>query len=230
MSVNVAGLYDAEIPENARGFFDPEKTRSWIQKKAIDGFHTWLNKMETPDFKLRVKDIHFEDPNKRFSLKEQKQAIMDRHDLTVPVKGTAELVSKRTGEVVDTKKNLTLAHLPWVTDRNTVIYNGSEYSIMNQQRLKPGVYTRIKDTGDLEAHVNVKAGTGSGGKVIFYPDKALFVYQVGTTKIKLYGLLRDLGVSDSEIEKAWGSEIFQKNKNAYESNEAEKYHDKIFTY
>ena len=210
MSVHVPGLHDLKIPEHARAFFDPEKTRRWVHESAVDGLTTHLNK--------------------QFTLKEQKQATMDRHDLTQPIKGTIELVNKKTGEVVDTKKNVTLCHIPWVTDRNTVVYNGSEYNITSQQRLKPGVYTRVKDTGDIEAHVNVKAGTGSGGKVIFFPDKALFIYQVGTTRIKLYGLLHGLGVPDSEMETAWGKEIYLKNKMAYEGNELEKMHDKIFTF
>ena len=230
MGIHVQGLHDLEIPEHARGFFDPDKTRKWVQESATGSLHEYLNKLETPDFKLRVKDVHVHDPGKHFSLQEQKQATLDRHDLTQAVKGTVELVSKKTGEVVDTKKGTTLAHIPWVTDRNTVIYNGSEYNITSQQRLKPGVYARVKDTGDIEAHVNVKAGTGSGGKVIFFPDKALFIYQVGTTRIKLYGLLHALGIPDTEMEQAWGKEIFAKNKAAYEGNEAEKMYDKLFTY
>ena len=230
MSVHVPGLHDLAIPDHARAFFDPEKTREWVQEYAVAGLMTHLNKVETADFKLRVKDVHIVDPNKRFTLQEQKKATMDRHDLTQPVKGTVELLNKKTGVVVDTKKAITLAHIPWVTDRNTVVLNGSEYNITSQQRLKPGVYTRIKDTGDVEAHVNVKAGTGSGGKVIFFPDKALFIYQVGTTRIKLYGLLHSLGISDKEMEEAWGPEIFLKNKLAHEGNEAEKMHDKIFTF
>ena len=230
MGAHVPGMHDLEIPDHARAFFDPDKTRKWVQENAVQGFHEHLNKLETPDFKLRVKNVHLHDPDKRFNLREQKQATLDRHDLTQAIKGSVELVSKKTGEVVDSKKDITLAHIPWVTDRNTVVYNGSEYNITSQQRLKPGVYARVKDTGDIEAHINVKAGTGSGGKVIFFPDKALFIYQVGTTRIKLYGLLHSLGISDQEIENAWGHEIFLKNKAAFEGNEAEKMHDKLFTY
>lgn len=229
MPATISELFSAPIPDHARAFFDPEKTREWINQSAIAGMHTWLNKVETPDYKLRVTDVHFQEPNKRFTLQEQKKAVMDKHDLTMPLKANVELFHKSSGQVVD-KKTVTLAHIPWLTDRNTVLYNGSEYSITSQQRLKPGVYTRVKDTGDIEGHVNVKAGTGSGGKVLFFPDKALFVYQVGTTRIKLYGLLHALGTSDSDMEAVWGKEIFLKNREAHEGNELEKLHDKLFTY
>lgn len=229
MQIDHSQFFDAPLPDNVRGFFDPEKTRKWLQENTIKGFEQYLSKVETPNFKLRVKNVHFENPDKHFSLKEQQNALQEKHDLTMPVKGTVELIDKRTNQVTEAK-TLTLAHVPWVTDRNTVVYNGTEYSTTNQQRLKPGVYTRIRDTGEAEAHVNVQAGTGTGGKMIFYPDKALFVYQVGTTKIKLYGLLKDLGVSDSQMEEAWGKEIFAKNKQAYEGTEIDKMYDKIFNY
>jgi DNA-directed RNA polymerase beta subunit len=137
------------------------------------------------------------------------------------------MIDKNTGKIVD-EKTTTIATIPWVTERNTCILNGSEYVTTGQQRLKPGIYSRIKESGEAEAHVNVAPGSGFGGKVIFYPDRALFVYQVGTTQIKLYGLLHDLGVPDSDMEKAWGKEIFLKNKMSYKGNEIDKFYTKVF--
>ena len=229
MSDSIHNIYDSPIPDHSRGFYDPNRCRDWMKENVLTGFKHALNKIETPDFKLKVSDIDFEDPNKRFSLKEQKTAVLEKKDLTLPVKGTFELIDKKTGNVVD-KKRTTIAHLPYLTDRNTILLNGSEYITTNQQRLKPGVYTRIRESGEVEAHVNVQSGTGAGGKLLFYPEKALFVYQVGSTQIKLYGLLKDLGIPDEEMKKAWGNEIFEKNKAAYTGEELSKFHDKIFKY
>jgi len=228
MNNKIDDLFDSPPPAHTRGFFDPIKTREWMKETAVAGFHSALNKIETPDFKLQVKDVRIDNPNKKFSLKEQKDAILEKKDLTLPVKGTFELIDKRTGKVVD-KKNTTIAHIPYLTERNTVIINGSEYITTNQQRLKPGIYTRIKETGEVEAHVNPRAGTGMMAKLIFDPEKTIFTYNLGTTKIKLYGLLKDLGVSDEEMKKAWGEEIYQRNKAALDGNEAEKFYSKIFT-
>jgi DNA-directed RNA polymerase beta subunit len=227
MSVNVQALHDAPLPEHARGMFDPPKLRQWVQEKAVEGFQTFLNRVESNDYRLRVKDVHIPKADERFTLKEQQDALLRRHDLTQPVRAAVELVHKKTGEVVARKDKVTLAHIPWVTDRNTVVYGGAEYMVNQQQRLKPGIYTRLKDTGETEAHVNVKPGTGVGGKVIFSPEKAEFVYQVGTTKVKLYGLLHHLGVSDQEMEQAWGKEIFARNKAGFQDNEAGKMFDKV---
>jgi DNA-directed RNA polymerase beta subunit len=214
------------IPDHARGFFDPEKTREWVHTKALAAFQKKLNKIESPAYRLKVTGLRLNLPDHPPTYHEQNKAIMEKRDLTNPLRGTFHLIDKKTGKVVDTKTT-TIAHIPWLTERNTTILNGSEYVVSAQQRLKPGVYTRIKESGEAEAHVNVVPGTGVGGKVIFYPDRALFVYQVGATQIKLYGLLRDMGVSDAEMEKAWGKEILFKNKEQYSGNELNKLFDKV---
>lgn len=217
------------MPKNTRAFFDPAKLRQWIIDGAREAFDKKLNTLESNDFKLKVKDVNYQDPHKVFSLAEQKNAILEKRDLTVPLKGTFELFDKKTGAKVDEKK-VTIAQIPYVTPRNTIVLNGSEYVAINQQRLKPGVYTRIKETGEAEAHVNVKPGSGLSGKIVFHPEKALFVYELGTTQIKLYGLLRGLGLPDSAMEAAWGKEIFQKNKLAFKGDELDKFVSRIETY
>jgi DNA-directed RNA polymerase beta subunit len=229
MKAQVKDLYDLPLPSDTRGFFDPEKTSAWLKEYAVQSFDKALNKIETPDYKLKVTDVKLMEPEHPFSLKEQKHAILERRDLTLPIKGVFQLIDKRSGNVVDEKKT-TIAHIPFVTERNTVILNGSEYITAHQQRLKPGIFTRIKESGEAEAHVNVLPGTGVGGKIIFYPEKAIFVYRISTTEIKLYGLLHDLGVSDNDLLKAWGKEIFDKNKATYEGNEVDKFYGKIFKY
>ncbi len=99
---------------------------------------------------------------------------------------------------------------------------------MNQARLKSGVYHRVKESGEAEAHVNVVPGSGLGGRVIFFPDKELFVYMVQNTQIRLYGLLRGLGVSDKQLLDAWGKEIFEKNRAAFKGDEVEKLYNKFY--
>jgi DNA-directed RNA polymerase beta subunit len=222
-------LINPELPKNTRHFFDPEKTREWVKQNAKEAFQNKLNKIESLDFKLNVKDIEYADEHKHFSLNDQKKALMEKQDLAYPLKGTFELVDKKTGKVVDSKKTI-IAQIPYVTPRNTTVINGSEYITIHQQRLKPGVYSRIKETGEAEAHVNVKPGTGLGGKIVFHPEKAQFVFEVGTTQIKLYGLLKGLGVSDTHMEDAWGKEIFMKNKLAFKGDELDKFHNKIFSF
>lgn len=227
MNVKIDSLYDLPVPQHARGWFDPTKTRQWVFENAVAAYKEALNRLESNDFKLRVTDVHVEQPEHPYTFKEQKEAVLNKRDLTVPLKATIQMINKKTDQVVDEKKT-TIAQIPYVTERNTAILNGSEYITSAQQRLKPGVYTRIKESGEAEAHVNVLPGTGVGGKIIFYPDRALFVYQVGTTQIKLYGMLKELGVTDAQMEEAWGKEILLKNKQLSDGNEIEKLYSKIF--
>lgn len=114
-----------------------------------------------------------------------------------------------------------------VSDNHNYVANGILVSNC-QQRLKPGIYTRIKSTGEPEAHINVLAGSGLGGKLHFDPEKAIFNLELGSTKIRLYGILHDLGVPDADIEKAWGHEVYLKNKQSYDGTEVIKYHDHVF--
>lgn len=216
-------------PNHTRQFFDPIKLNHWVRENAKEAFEKKLNQIESADYKLKVSDIHYADPHKDFTPEEQKKAILEKRDLMHPLKGTFQLIDKKTGNVIDEKKTI-IAQVPHITQRNTSILNGSEYITIHQQRLKPGIYTRIKETGEAEAHVNVKPGTGLGGKIVFHPEKAIFVYEVGTTQIKLYGLLHELGVSDEEMRNAWGNEIFLKNKAAFGGDEIDKFHNRIFTF
>jgi DNA-directed RNA polymerase beta subunit len=226
MNTDINPLYSLPLPKHIRGFFDPDKAREWVHTKALSAFQKKLNKIESPAYRLKVTDLSLTIPKTPPSYAEQNKALMENKDITNPLRGTFQMIDKKTGKVIDTKTT-TIAHIPWLTDRNTVILNGSEYVVSAQQRLKPGVYTRVKESGEIEAHVNVVPGTGQGGKIIFYPDKALFVYMVGSTQIKLYGLLKELGISDMEMEKAWGKEILFKNKEQYAGNELDKFYKKV---
>lgn len=230
MDTNISNLFDLALPEHIRGFHDPVKTRKWMQENTVNAFADHLNKIETPDFKLRVKNIKVEDPDRHFTIKEQKAAVLERKNLTNTIKADVDLLNKKTGEVTAAKKNVILAHLPWLTDRNTVIYNGNEYQAQNQQRLKPGVFTRLKETGEAEAHFNPDIGTGLGGKLIMNPATATFVYELGSAQIPLYGFLKDMGVSDEEMKQAWGEEIWLANKKTYKGNEIDKFYGKVFSY
>lgn len=220
-------MFSIPIPEGVRGFYDAVKLRTWINHDVKDSFDKALNKIETDHFKLKATNLEYDKDRMHYTPKQQKEAIFNRTDLQTPLRATIQLIDKRTGKVVDEKKSL-IANIPYVTDRNTAILNGSEYIVVGQQRLKPGVYTRIKESGEAEAHVNVKAGTGWSGKIIFYPERALFVYVLGATQIKLYGLLKDLGTSDAAMEAAWGKEIFDKNRAGYGGDEVDKFYSKVF--
>lgn len=218
---------DLPIPKDARAFFDPEKLRSWVFEGAKESFEKQLNKLETPDLKVNVKNLSYSQKNT--SMGEQKKAILERRDLTVPLKGTVELIDKKTNKVLDSKETI-LAHIPYVTERNTSIFNGSEYISTNQLRLKPGVFSRIRKSGEAESLFNVASSVKINMRVIFNPKTEVFQLVVGTTKAHLYSVLRDFGIEDSAMRKAWGDEIYNKNKQGYDTGTVDKLYKKLFPY
>ncbi len=158
--------------------------------------------------------VDFEDPED-YDLETQKQALLYNKNLGRRIRGTVRLFDDKTGAKLDEKK-LTLMKVPYLTERGTFLNGGSEYSTINQMRLLPGIYSRRKANGDLEAHANVLRGTGSAFRVRFEPASALYKMDIKQSSMRLYSLLHDLGVPDDELKQAWGPEVFEVNKQAYD--------------
>jgi DNA-directed RNA polymerase beta subunit len=206
-------------PNHTRPFFDPQGLRKMLFDTAVDSFGRKINAIETQDFKLQAKNFKIEVP--KITTADQKKAVLEKRDLTVPLKGTVDLVHKASGKVLESKST-TIAHIPYVTNHNTVIYNGSEYESLNQQRLLPGVYSRMRQDGIPEAHINPEARTGQSGRILFLPEKQLFVLMIKNSQIKLYGILKDMGILDMSIKQAWGEAIFNANRIQYTGDEIDK--------
>lgn len=212
-------MKQAEPPKNTRPFFDPEGLRKKLFDTAINAFTNKLNKIETADFKLQAKNLKIDVP--KFTTSDKKKAILEKKDLTVPLKGTIELVHKDSGKVLESKST-TIAQIPYVTNHNTVIYNGSEYESVNQQRLLPGIYHRMRQDGVAEAHVNPEARTGKSMRILFIPEKQMFVVMVKNSQVPLYGILKDMGIQDNVIKDMWGKQIYDANRMFYKGDEIDK--------
>jgi DNA-directed RNA polymerase beta subunit len=208
-----------EPPKNTRAFFDPQGLRNMLFDTAINSFQKKLNSIETQDFKLQAKNLKIDQGS--ITTSDKKKAVLEKKDLTVPLKGTIDLIHKPSGKIVESKST-TIAHIPYVTNHNTVIYNGSEYEGVNQQRLLPGIYSRIRQDGIPEAHINPEARTGQSARILFLPEKQLFVLMVKNSQIKLYGIIKDLGVPETTIKNAWGEKIYNINRSLYTGEEVDK--------
>jgi len=170
--------------------------------------------------RLSINDVHYADPDE-YDLAVQKKALMDNRFLHWKLKGIARLTDETTGQTID-EKPMTLMKVPYLTERGTFIHNGSEYVTMSQARLLPGVFTRRKATGELEAHFNVKRGTGDSFRIHLEPDTGLFKMDIGQASLRLYSLLHDMGIPDERLEKAWGPDLLDKNRKAYDARVFEK--------
>lgn len=180
-----------------------DRTLEAIRKQfPVDGLHQVLSldKLEVPD-NLSPDDI-----------RSQHQAKVNGHTWGVPVIAHLSLTDKRTGEVV--KSRTRIAELPKVTSRHSQIVNGQEYQVDNQWQLKPGAYVRRRQTGQIETMF--QSSKKPSFDVTFDDATKEFKAELpgGKAIVPLYPLLSTLGVSDTELEKAWGKDILHANKNA----------------
>lgn len=154
-----------------------------------------LESIEIPD-KLNVSNVG-----------DQKTAKMNGRTWGVPVHATLALKDKNTGKVLD-RSRLKVATVPKITNRYSYILNGSEYQIDNQWRLKPGVYTKVQQNGELDSFFNIQ---GQPLHVGFDPKERSFVVKHGGATPPLYPVMKALGHSDDDLEKAWGKDILTAN-------------------
>lgn len=144
-------------------------------------------------------------------IRSQHTAKVNKESWSVPVYAHLTLKNNETGKVVDSRR-IRLAEIPKVTKRYSFIVDGQEYQVDNQWQLKPGVYTRRNQKGELESQFNV-AGK-SNFDLLFQPDSKQFTIAYGKSKLPLYPALKAMGVDDDTLEKSWGKEILTANKNA----------------
>ena len=148
-----------------------------------------------------------------YTIKEQQQALMQNQSLYFPLKGRLKMRDNLTGEIIDqTDRSITLARVPYLTNRGTFINAGNEYVVSNQSRLLPGPYVRRRKSGEYEAHFNTLPGKGRGFRMAFMPDEGKFVAEIGQSVAPAYPMFRALGVQDEALERAWGKELLASNK------------------
>ncbi len=186
----------------------PEERRRRIRAQTLASLKETIP-VEGSTFSLEVKDMEILE--KDFSIKEQKDAILNRKSLNEAVKATLIIRNNKTGKVID-KGRRTIAQVPWMTPRHTFTVEGNEYSVSNQLRIKPGVYTRTRNNGDLEANFNL--GRGKNFRIYMEPSTGIFFLQYDSTKIPLYPILHGLGAQDMEIRAAWNKDLLEINKKA----------------
>lgn len=164
-----------DIPEPPEGVTlrDPEDTdsiRGDIENSMLEAMNRYVNGYSYGGVKLELKDLRYVGPD-RFSKREQHEALLNDKMLARRLRGTVRLVNEEDNSVLDERKNLTLARVPYLTERGTFVSNGSEFSPVMQSRLLPGAYARRRENGELECfHSDTEVWTEAGlipiGKIV----------------------------------------------------------------
>jgi DNA-directed RNA polymerase subunit beta len=213
-----------KLPE-MRGLADAKTARSWIYDDVL---HAVSNMEPVADarYTLQLHNPAYVDPE-TFPKSRIAQAKLRGETLGRRIAGDWELVDNATGKPLDRRRQ-TVLRVPYLADHGTFLFRGNDYSMSAQQRLSPGVFTRIKNNEEIEAHVNALPGKGRGHRYFLDPKRGLFFTNVEQSQIPLYPLLRTLGATDEEVHNAWGDELFTRNRNYGDENQAlRKYAEKF---
>lgn len=215
------------IKESAAGLtpivMDVDQRRDRVRQAAIKGVSSIFPIIGTH------REIHISNPQvatKDFSYNDHKKALMLGGSLNESLKATVTIKDKKTGEVIDQKKNHTLLRLPHVTNNQTMVVGGNEYSLMHQLRTRPGVYTRRRENQDIEASFNL--AKGQNFRMSMTPETGDMNIEYGTTKIPAYSVLRGMGVSHQDIQNSFGKELADRNRDKFDKNR-DKHINKLYS-
>jgi DNA-directed RNA polymerase subunit beta len=175
-----------------------------IQSKLKDIFP-----VEGKQHTLELSDVHIDKEWDPGDTEAQMGAKLHGRTWGLPILGKLTLRDKATGKALSEKPNARILTMPALTRHYSFIVDGKENTVTKQWRLKSGVYTRIKANGELESQWNLAKGRGF--HVGFDPASRKFTMSYGSSTVGLYTLLKTLGASDSEMERAWGPNIFKAN-------------------
>lgn len=187
--------------------WDIPALREHFFSSALEGL-SGLFPIENERYVLDLEDVGYR--TRKFSKRDEYEAVTSGKTLALPLQGTWTLKNKATNEVQ--RRRRTLAQIPYLTDRGTFVFKGSDFSFSNQLRLKPGVYTRTAQSGLLDAVFNTEFGNrrrASSFRVQLDPATGDIRFVQGQSHLKFYPLLKSMGVPDEEIAKWLGNDYLE---------------------
>jgi DNA-directed RNA polymerase subunit beta len=212
------------MPAQPREFGDVGGLRSNIFNQALTSAQS-IEPIRNDLYTLQLSDVNYAGPE-RFTKADQKKAVLSGGTLARKMVGTWTLLDNKTQQPVSTRQ-ATLASVPYLTDSGTFVNKGVEYTLAHQMRLRPGVFTRQKENGELEAHVNTLPGKGRSHRYYLDPQTGVFQIQIGQAKIPLMPLLKTLGVQEKTLRETWGNEIAAANMQQGDAGTLDKLYSRL---
>lgn len=198
----------------------PEESFEALKTNTLDAIKAYFP-YESRRRKLVVENLKVDDKLSADDIEGQSDAKDREGTWGVPIKADIKLIDSLSGKTIDEKKGAILGRLPKLTNRYGFIVNGSEYQVDHLFRLKSGVYARVQDNGDLESEFNLKKSpTGRNFSIKLDRKTRMFSLKYGDAHIPLYPILKAMNVSDDELEKDWGKELFTANRSNTKNRKA----------
>lgn len=187
-----------------------EKNIKELQERALEMVKSSFP-FEYQGYDVDVTNIEFIEP-KDNSMDAQQQHFMDETTMTQKMRG--DILIKQGDKVVLSDKNITIANLPYPTDRGSYILGGNEKVFINQMLMRQGVFIHPKR--ELKDGAFVRAEVRAGKKrftITYNTDKQMvyiedlgmeFGYSGG--KIDAIAFLLFMGTTPAAIKDAIGNE------------------------
>lgn len=208
-------------PSTLRRFGDAPATRRLIFENTLNALGT-VQPVSNARFSLGFENPGYAGPE-TYSPEEEKRAILEGRTLSRRLQ--ADWVLKDPAGAELARRRTTVAHVPYFSDLGTFVYNGNAYPMVNQMRLRTGVFARRKENGELEAHVNVAKGRTH--HLSMDPETGIFRIGIGQAHIPLLPLLQAMGADRKSVEDAWGPELTAANLTKGDGKAIDKLYGKI---
>jgi len=159
---------------------------------------------------LEVKNIRLEDtsPDRIHRWDEFQKAKEIGGSFLGRVVADVTLRDKKTGKVVDAKKDHTLTYFPHMNALGSYIVNGKELQVVNQLRRLPGAYPTIRSDNNAETKITA---AGLNHNTVFDRESGDLLLKVRSSHLKLVPLLEEMGVKRDTMEKAFGKDLVDHN-------------------
>ena len=180
---------------------------------------------------LELVNLSYDDSKtKDADIKSQQLAKEQEKTWGVPVFAEFVLKDKETGTVINKSKQK-IAVLPKMTQRFTYIIGGGEYNSAYQQRIKSGIYSKINEKGEHLTEINLNGRNNAFVKearlkIPFDLETKKFKFNYATNNIPLYSFLKCVGVSDDEMKKEWGEDVWKANHTTKWQDDIKKMYEK----
>ncbi len=191
---------------------DPQEQFEELKTQLLDQISsTFPIRSRKGNYEVRVRDLSVEDQLGVDDIKSQAKARMEGKTWAAPITGVVEVVDTKTDKVLVSKKRQ-IAKVPKLTRHYSYIVGGQEKFVVNQWRLRPGVYVRAtQKPGEHKAQFQLAKGRPFN--VQQDPNGGLFMSVSGSSrKIPAYSVMRALGMSDEKLKAAWGEETLAASK------------------
>lgn len=214
----------APVAPSYRQFGDAIATRKLLYDNVLKAANT-IEPISNDRYTLKLSNVAYKDPETH-SAKARKKALLTGQSLGRRLYGTWTMIDNATQQPV-ASRSMVIANVPWVSDDGTMINRGTEYGMAHQMRLRAGAFTRRKNNGELEAHINMLPGKGMSHKIFLDPKTGIFKLNLRQAEIPLAPLLKALGANDRMLSEAWGPELGQANVSKTEIQSLKKLYDRV---